>query len=649
MKLDNAKDTVAILVGIESYRDDTWTLNGPAMDALRMGQWLLRSGVPGANLRLYLSMAPIADADQSARRKSLLDEMTGAGAQIHFATRADLEHALNPANLPTLPIGSKGSLLVYFSGHGMSSAVTRDRYVITSDACNSSFEVIDLEAQSNSLRLHKDAAGYSTQWWIQDACAEKVGTRSLRRLDVSIQAPSHSETQQVCLFATRPGEYSVNLTERQEGVFTSKLLEILQRLTEAQAGPDKLKGLDIGELYEQLDTHFRAMEQHPVLTLRDEYGANTSLVPGLKTSGPAVEELDNAVRQLPGAKVALLQSVYRGICLNESQPPADIGRMLRQLDAISGDPAAGLSNVELFAVRLQSFCQRFAARTSGHEQTEWQAADRMLGQWIERWPAKRSLPALTQERDRLLRVAGAADRRPSLIVHPGTEPDSMTRVWQYENDKHVKGYHLPTAGKTLEDRLDVALSQLCDEMEPDTVIELVLPHEHLYSYGVGRLIALSPGIPAYVLGNDPLPLVLRVAERWVTPAWRTKWLGRWKATEETLDQPPVVTWPGGPAQQVNAWTWAGHHHVQASDLTPTDALLRAVYGGAPFVAWCAQSQQNTTDEALGRHPYADILLTFQEIARLNASGHRVSCLIDDPSRVPPGSGGPESPLLSSTN
>lgn len=36
MKLGSAANTYAIVVGIECYRQAGWTLNGPAMDALRM-------------------------------------------------------------------------------------------------------------------------------------------------------------------------------------------------------------------------------------------------------------------------------------------------------------------------------------------------------------------------------------------------------------------------------------------------------------------------------------------------------------------------------------------------------------------------------------------------------------------------------------
>lgn len=55
MKLGSAANTYAIVVGIECYRQAGWTLNGPAMDALRMANWLLEKGVLPGNMKVLIN------------------------------------------------------------------------------------------------------------------------------------------------------------------------------------------------------------------------------------------------------------------------------------------------------------------------------------------------------------------------------------------------------------------------------------------------------------------------------------------------------------------------------------------------------------------------------------------------------------------
>ncbi|MBW5486790.1 caspase family protein [Streptomyces bambusae] len=199
--------TFALVVGIERYgAGPAWDLPGPAGDALRFRDWLLRGGVPDRNILLCL--APLADpgvpyrpADHDTLRRLVVSQL----------------HALD------------GELLwVWWGGHGVLDQAERLR-LFCADATTADKRNLDLESMRTTLA--SDALpGFGRQIWVVDACQtfeEEYGfhhTLPSESLPRGRRAQTHHQT---LLLAAARGQRAANDPGRGTGLFSDSVLDAL--------------------------------------------------------------------------------------------------------------------------------------------------------------------------------------------------------------------------------------------------------------------------------------------------------------------------------------------------------------------------------------------------------------------------------------
>lgn len=625
--------TYAVLVGVETYvGGDRWTLDGPAINALRMAQWLLAQQVPPGHIQLYVNFGESRTDEGRKTQLELRQLMEQHGIAIRAPTRASLEAALNPALL-SVPPSLNATLLVYLSGHGLSSEVKRKRYALTADASDATHDAIDIEYQAANLRLNPLARRYATQWIIQDACAQTV-TREMRPAALSSDVPETPQgTRQYCLYATRPGEFALTEGSR-AGEFTRQLLDVLN-----DAGP--LCELDLKSIYSKLESRFMQLDQHPTLYSHDENWAEASLAPGKsKSDSEATAALVELVGQMD-ISVPMIRAVFQDVARSEDVPPAAIEDMLRMLGSLVMDEATGLCAVERFAIRLESYCLRYAkceaSALDEKERKNYAHAARLTTRWIDKWAKKRARAAVNQERDRLDDAAQIAQKSPVIILELKGDA-AEARAWRYAGGAPIEGCILDVASTALAGQVAELLGKLGEKqwLLGETVIELVLPLDVVLQHFAGIKVVVDAryGV-TYSLGGRQLLLVVRVAERWSDRSWHTRWTDYWRETAHFRRGKPQIAWlNSGANTDRTAWYWLGASDIESGELTV--ALRKALYEGLPFAAWCASAHTAQVQSALTGHTYADIIKLLQDVGTLNGQGRRLTCLVDDPSRIPPG-------------
>ena len=276
-----------------------------------MAQWLLAQQVPPENIQLYVNFCEPRSEEGRATQLALRQLMDQNRISIRSPTRASLEAALNPASLPVPPPGLNATLLVYLSGHGLSSEVKRKRYALTEDASEAVHDAIDIEYQASNLRLNPRAKRYATQWIIQDACAQ-TATREMRPAALYSDVPDTPQgTRQYCLYATRPGEFALTEGSR-AGEFTWQLLDVLK-----DAGP--LCELDLKSIYSELERRFKRLEQHPTLYSHDENWAVVSLAPGRSKSDSEATAALVPLIGLMDISVPMIRAVFHDVARSERE------------------------------------------------------------------------------------------------------------------------------------------------------------------------------------------------------------------------------------------------------------------------------------------------------------------------------------------
>ncbi|KIF71240.1 hypothetical protein HY68_25840 [Streptomyces sp. AcH 505] len=263
----------ALVVGIERYAaGDTWTLPGPARDAVRFRAWLRAAGVPEHNILLHLAPAGGYDpgvayrpADHAALRRALVGELP--------ALRGD-------------------ALWIWWGGHGVLDQDERIR-LYCADATEADRRNLDLESARRALS--SDALpGFARQTWVVDACQtfeERHGfPLSLPAETLPAGERVHAHQQALLLAVTR-GQRAANDPVGRTGLFSDVVLGELG----AEAAPDP------GPLFARVAARMDALradgvtEQTPSVFLRG---------PGLDTSLPAPR-----AQARPGAGSPMLRLV----------------------------------------------------------------------------------------------------------------------------------------------------------------------------------------------------------------------------------------------------------------------------------------------------------------------------------------------------
>jgi hypothetical protein len=196
----------ALVVGIERYAaGDTWTLPGPARDAVRFHTWLRAAGVPERNILLHL--APTDGYDP--------------GVEYRSADHAALRHAL----VGELPALRGDALWIWWGGHGVLDQDERIR-LYCADATEADRRNLDLESARRALS--SDALpGFARQTWVVDACQtfeERHGfPLSLPAETLPAGERVHTHQQALLLAVTR-GQRAVNDPVGRTGLFSDVVL-----------------------------------------------------------------------------------------------------------------------------------------------------------------------------------------------------------------------------------------------------------------------------------------------------------------------------------------------------------------------------------------------------------------------------------------
>jgi hypothetical protein len=209
---------VAVLVGLEHYKQPQMDRSGPAANAIRIANWLLEREPGGADIRLFASIDG-SDAKEATCKARALDDLEQKGVLVtrHGAWGA-IRDCLN--DLPTKARSGNHRLLLYWSGHGYARP-DDERIWLCEDFTERNREnVIHGTFVCRKLRSYRE---FPEQLILVDTCAThedfqfgNAGTPAERATTVSQNA----------LFASAVGEYAYG--DGKVGLFTERLLQALR-------------------------------------------------------------------------------------------------------------------------------------------------------------------------------------------------------------------------------------------------------------------------------------------------------------------------------------------------------------------------------------------------------------------------------------
>lgn len=234
--------TRAVLVGIDRYAAGLdWHLEGAALDACRMADWLVRRGLPADQITLLLAPATTS-APELARLG--LPYRTPDRVTVYDVVTGELPQ--DPAEV----------LFVYWGGHGVVDGAG-NRRLFYSDATTQDKRNLDFDALRAAL-ASTFFPNLRRQIFVVDACQNL--TDELRFLHTlpheSFPQGSHAHgREQHALFAASIGEAATNLDERRTGLFSSEVLEWLKR---SEQGVEDLKVQDLADALDARFTTLRA-------------------------------------------------------------------------------------------------------------------------------------------------------------------------------------------------------------------------------------------------------------------------------------------------------------------------------------------------------------------------------------------------------
>lgn len=208
-----ADRTRAIVVGIERYQHpDLADISGPALDACRFTNWLMRRGVPASNIDLILS--PLESNINTCH------EIAGA---IDFLDAS--ENVIHEALFERLQSQSSQLLIIFWGGHGIMDD-DQSRVLFCSDATQSHTANLHLSDLLNNLTTD-NYKGHPNQQIVIDACAnfEDISTR-LNTLPKRLGGHGQQQPgmRQFRLFSAARGQRARNKGSVGTGAFSEALL-----------------------------------------------------------------------------------------------------------------------------------------------------------------------------------------------------------------------------------------------------------------------------------------------------------------------------------------------------------------------------------------------------------------------------------------
>jgi hypothetical protein len=213
-------DTVAVIVGIETYARSGWQVPGPCRNALQIAKHLIGKGVKPE--RIFLFTNEYLEEGCQSPTESQLVEIERAGVKRGAPNREEIDTCfkrlfLDPTNNRERPNGSH--LFCYWSGHGYTKASAR---IMLCADYTTGFTDRVFDATNRLLRLRSEQFRcFSEQIFIADVCGQFANVELGN--DKQDVGRLNEATRQETFFATLEGGYST-------GSFSSVALEVLKGL-----------------------------------------------------------------------------------------------------------------------------------------------------------------------------------------------------------------------------------------------------------------------------------------------------------------------------------------------------------------------------------------------------------------------------------
>jgi hypothetical protein len=291
----------AFLVGIESYHQPGWSIDGPCRNALDVAAWLLKTKMPPGNITMFL--APNNDAlDNEIKlliNKGVKVEIDGTYNTLDTYYRTNLQEGRE----------SDSTLLVYWSGHGATNK-SSDRVFFCADYTSDKLtnRVINCTELLNVLRKEEYGC-FSRQVLMADVCA----VYSTVRVPESPADYQPQKANQVAYFATPEANYAKGTHGR--GEFTKSILRVLQGLETWHSDLDALDSKLTSALLEFKGRMFRVDSRSPWGRLVDRVVGADDPIEG-NPRYRSVMELLNRVH----ISTANVEAQYRATVINLLDP-----------------------------------------------------------------------------------------------------------------------------------------------------------------------------------------------------------------------------------------------------------------------------------------------------------------------------------------
>ena len=243
----------AVVVGIETYAaGPDWNLNGAALDACRIVQWLREHDVPSPDITVLASALPENAA-----------AVAGLGVPVRRADKGTIYDLFTGE----LRDDAADELFVYWGGHGVVDQHGQRR-LFCSDATREDKRNLTIDGLQAFLSTNY-FQGFNRQSFLVDACQVRSADRRYvygLPADGWPDGPRRPGRQQHLLFAASSGEAAAHLTNQRTGLFTR---EALARLKHTGTGPLQLDVAALSAALDEKFTNLRAngeSEQTPFYT-----------------------------------------------------------------------------------------------------------------------------------------------------------------------------------------------------------------------------------------------------------------------------------------------------------------------------------------------------------------------------------------------
>jgi hypothetical protein len=256
--------TQAILVGIEKYADSSSIpdLNGPVNDVYQFCQWLRDRNVPPENISVFL--APLD------RNVGIVDKITNLIDSKPLEANKDI---VNKALREEARKKTATLFFLFWSGHGW-IASQGDRRLIYADATMEDLKNLNLTVQLNAMQtdLYKNLP---RQLLIFDACANSQILRITPPDDLPAIGKHLPSQKQMAMFAANPGEYAINKSDEQMGIFSRELLNELNSSKDTELWPPDMEAVmqNVQEKFIKLREDGQT-KQTPSYLLYQDWGGN---------------------------------------------------------------------------------------------------------------------------------------------------------------------------------------------------------------------------------------------------------------------------------------------------------------------------------------------------------------------------------------